>query len=30
MIRPDLHLHTTSSDGIYGAEEIARLYSAPT
>ena len=25
MIRPDLHLHTTSSDGIYGAEEIARL-----
>ena len=25
MIRPDLHLHTTASDGIYRAEEIARL-----
>ncbi len=25
MIRPDLHLHTTASDGIYSAEEIARL-----
>ncbi len=25
MIRPDLHLHTTASDGIYDAEQIARL-----
>ena len=25
MIRPDLHLHTTASDGIYNAEQIARL-----
>ncbi len=25
MIRPDLHLHTTASDGIYDAGQIARL-----
>ena len=25
MIRPDLHLHTTASDGIYDAAQIARL-----
>ena len=25
MIRPDLHLHTTASDGVYSAEELARL-----
>ncbi|MBQ7520276.1 MAG: PHP domain-containing protein [Clostridia bacterium] len=25
MIRPDLHMHTTASDGIYNAEELARL-----
>lgn len=25
MIRPDLHLHTTASDGIYSAGQIARL-----
>ena len=25
MIRPDLHLHTTASDGVFSAEQIARL-----
>ena len=25
MIRPDLHLHTSASDGIYDADELARL-----
>ncbi len=25
MIRPDLHLHTTASDGVFSAEEIAKL-----
>ena len=25
MIRPDLHLHTNASDGIYSADEVARL-----
>ena len=25
MMRPDLHLHTTASDGIYDARQLARL-----
>ena len=25
MIRPDLHMHTTASDGIYTASQLARL-----
>lgn len=25
MMRPDLHLHTTASDGIYPADQVARL-----
>ena len=25
MIRPDLHLHTNASDGVYSADEVARL-----
>lgn len=25
MMRPDLHLHTTASDGIYDASQVARL-----
>ena len=25
MIRPDLHMHTTASDGIYDADQLARL-----